>query len=317
MKRLFIGILLCFTFVCRIFAQFDGQFSQYMHNFCIVNPAYTGGQDMMQVTIMQRTQWLGFKGAPIVSLLSADAPFKIGKSEHGAGVQFLSDIFGVFNNQQVNFSYSYKIKFKKNGNSLGLGAHLGFINVICHGDSIHLDKVSSDYHEVNDDAIPSTEVTGIGFDMGLGAQYSTLKWRVGFSALHLNNPKIKLGENVDMRVKPFFMVNGGYDFATKNPNLGFRANLLVATDLTSWTFHASLLADIKEKYWVGLGYRLQDAVSFSFGLKIFEGFKMGYTFDLPNNKFIAKSIGSHEIFASYEFALVREKSKSYKSIRIL
>jgi hypothetical protein len=113
------------------------------------------------------------------------------------------------------------------------------------------------------------------------------------------------------------MLHGGYDFLTSNPNYGLRTNLLIASDFASWTFHASLIMDIKEKFWVGLGYRLQSDVSFMFGMRIFEGFKMGYTFDLPNNKFIGKSAGSHEIFATYEFALIREKSKAYKSLRIL
>jgi type IX secretion system PorP/SprF family membrane protein len=288
-----------------------------MHNLSVINPAYNGEQSMMQVSILQRTQWAGFKHAPVVSMLSVDAPFKIGKTENGAGVQFLSDIFGVFNNQQVNFSYSHKIKIKEN--HLSLGVNLGFVNIICNGDSIaaNLNQFSDEYHKQDDPAIPSTKQEGVSFDIGLGVQYSAKKWRAGFSATHLNTPKVHLGDKIDFTIRPFYMVHGGYDFATSNPNYGLRTNLLVSSDFVSWTFHASLIMDIKDKFWAGIGYRLGSDVSFMFGMKIFEGFKMGYTFDLAANQFISKSASSHEIFASYEFALVREKSKAYKSLRIL
>ncbi|MDR0828577.1 MAG: PorP/SprF family type IX secretion system membrane protein [Prevotellaceae bacterium] len=329
MKKVLIVFLICFTAVCKICAQFDGQYSQYVNNLAVINPANCGAQSMMQVSILQRTQWLGFKGAPIVSMLSVDAPFKIGKSENGAGIQFLSDIFGVFNNQQVNFAYSHRFKIK--GNHLAAGVNLGFVNLICNaGDKnsnnnsgkdstnarlVHL--IESEYHKINDEFIPDDKQSGIGFDLGFGVQYLAQKWRVGFSVAHLNHPKMHLGDKFVFDIKPFYMLHGGYDIATSNPNYGLRANLLVSSDLISWTFHASLIMDIKEKFWAGLGYRLGNDISFMFGMKLFEGFKIGYTFDLPTTQFIAASAGSHEFFASYEFALVREKSKAYKSIRIL
>ncbi|MDR2684143.1 MAG: PorP/SprF family type IX secretion system membrane protein, partial [Prevotellaceae bacterium] len=185
-KKILIGILLCFTFICKVCAQFDGQFSQYMHNLCAINSANCGEQSMMQVTLMQRTQWAGFKGAPIVSMLLADTPFKIGQTEHGAGVQFLSDVFGAFNNQQVNFAYSYKFKIKEN--KLSAGINLGFVNIICNGDTLNKFDDISEYHKSYDPAIPSNKTEGVSFDLGFGMQYLAQKWRTGISAVHLNFP---------------------------------------------------------------------------------------------------------------------------------
>ncbi|MDR3328083.1 MAG: type IX secretion system membrane protein PorP/SprF [Prevotellaceae bacterium] len=315
--RLFVVCIVMLTsFPNSSYSQFDGKFSQYMNNLCLINPAYVGEQSMMQVSIFQRTQWLGMKGAPITSVLSADMPLKIFNSEHGLGIQFVSDIFSVFNNQQANFSYSYKYVFKES--KLNFGATLGFINIICNGDSINISKITeSDYHHPNDPKIPTGKQSGVGFNLGLGAQFLTDNYRVGLSLSHITSPSISLGDQADFKIKPLMQIHGGYDFSTRNPDYKIRTNVLIVSDFTDWTTHFSVILDIKNKFWAGAGYGLQDAVSLMFGIKLFEGFDVGYTFDLPTNKWITNSFGTHEIFATYEFALVREKSKAFKSLRIL
>jgi len=335
MKRVFLGILLSLILVFRASAQFDGLFSNYMYNLCVINPAYTGEQTLMQVSLLQRTQWAGFKGAPITSMLSVDMPFKIGKAQQGAGIQFLSDVFGFFNNQQVNLLYSYKFKIKEG--HLSVGTNMGFLNIICdtgggagsgntesqnNKNGIH--DVESEYHtkSMEDPAVPIGRQSGVGFDLGFGVQYLAKKWRVGLSATHLTSPKINLGPNHQFRIKPFYQLHGGVDIALKNPDFSLTADLLVATDMVVGAINPSLIMNIKSKHWAGVGFRMADnflfnEVALMGGMTIFEGFRLGYTFALPTSSIIAKSFGTHEIFVSYEFALVREKSKAYKSLRIL
>ena len=337
MKRVFLGILLSLILVFRVSAQFDGLFSNYMYNLCVVNPAYTGEQTLMQVSLLQRTQWAGFRGAPITSMLSVDMPFKIGKTQQGAGIQFLSDVFGFFNNQQANLLYSCKFKIKEG--HLSVGTNLGFLNVICdvdrgktgEKDSIKyetINNVESEYHTKYEDdfAVPIGRQSGVGFDLGFGIQYLAKNWRVGLSATHLTSPKISLGDKAIFSIKPFFQLHGGVDIALKNPDLSLTADLLVVTDLAVGAINASLRMDIKSKYWAGVGFRTADNVSFNEitlmgGIKILDGLRLGYTFALPTSSIMfssaTRNFGTHEIFASYEFALVREKSRAFKSLRIL
>ena len=338
MKRVCLGILLSIILIFRASAQFDGLFSNYMYNLCVVNPAYTGEQTLMQVSLLQRTQWAGFKGAPITSLLSVDMPFKIGKAKQGAGVQFLSDVFGFFNNQQVNLLYSYKFKIKEG--HLSVGTNMGFVNIICDpsgkkgkenqgnsgGTEEGVKDVGSEYHSQHDPAVPDTKQSGVGFDLGFGLQYLAKKWRVGLSATHLTSPKINLGDKNQFKIKPFFQLHGGVDIALKNPNLSLTADLLVVTDMVVGAINASLRMDIKEKYWAGVGIRMADNMLFNEvalmgGIKILDGLRLGYTFALPTSSIMfssaTRNFGTHEVFASYEFALVREKSKAFKSLRIL
>ncbi|HPD28143.1 MAG TPA: type IX secretion system membrane protein PorP/SprF, partial [Paludibacteraceae bacterium] len=86
----------------------------------------------------------------------------------------------------------------------------------------------------------------------------------------------------------------------------------------TWQMNVNLLLDYKEKYWGGLSYRIQDAVSFILGIKVLNGLSIGYAYDLPASKIITASHGSHELFLSYEFGLsFGKKDKKYKSVRIL
>ncbi len=45
-------------------AQQDPQYTQYMYNTEVVNPAYAGSRDALSFGLLYRTQWVGLDGAP-------------------------------------------------------------------------------------------------------------------------------------------------------------------------------------------------------------------------------------------------------------
>jgi type IX secretion system PorP/SprF family membrane protein len=285
-----------------------------MYNHAMVNPAAAGECELMQTSLLQRLQWIGVKNAPVTTVVSAHTPMTIGATQHGIGIGLLSDVFGIFANQQINFQYAYRRKFDEG--VLSVGTNVGFVNIICYGDSVHM--VESEYHSENDILLPMGTQSGVKFDMGLGAQYTAERWHTGLAISHLLAPKVELGERASFKIRQYMVAYGGYDFGFVDPNFKLKTSLLWASDFRSWTFHGALILNYKEKFWGGLGYRLEDAVSVMLGMEIFKGFNMGYTFDLPTNVYLVNSFGSHEFFISYEFSfLVRKKDRSYKSIRIL
>ena len=269
---------------------------------------------MMQIFGLQRLQWISIDNAPRTTYFSAHAPFRIGKTQHGAGVQFVNDIFGIFSNQQINLQYAYKLKLGEG--TLSIGANIGVSNIKFKGDSVHL--VESDYFSpAKDPLIPDNEVSGVGFDCGLGIYYSTAKWFVGISALHLPEATINLGDVGEFFMTRLYTASGGYDFRLKNPDYTIKTAALIITDFVSWNPSATVLLDYKGKYWGGLGARL-DAISFLLGIKVLNGLSIGYAYDLPINKIITASHGSHELFLAYEFSLaLNKKGNKHKSVRIL
>lgn len=114
MKKIGLGIvaLLSVGFT-SLFGQQKAQFSQFMVNPFLVNPALSGAEDFIDVKLGYRQQWVGFgegensTAAPKTMYLSGHMP--IGKPHlaqthpgdlhnwHGAGVLLYRDNLGLFN----------------------------------------------------------------------------------------------------------------------------------------------------------------------------------------------------------------------------
>ena len=314
LKKILFIVLFSLFAIQYTSAQFDGIYSQYMHIKHFYNPAAIGEQELMKMMVAQRLDWIGIKNAPKTTLFTVNTPFKIGKTHHAAGIQFVNDMFGVFANQQINAQYAYKFKFDYG--TLSIGANVGVLNLICYGDSIKM--VESDYHTENDPAIPQGTQSGVGFDLSAGVYFSNATWFTGISILHAPGPNIKLGDKYDFKINQAMTAVGGYNIKMPNPDYQLKPSALLYTDFISWQAQISLLLDYKNKFWGGLAYSIQDAVSFSFGMKIIDGLQFGYCFDLPASSMIQATHGSHELFLSYDFNIFKPKyNQKHKSIRLL
>lgn len=314
LKKLLLITLISLFAIQYTAAQFDGIYSQYMHIKHFYNPAAVGEQELMRIMVAQRLDWIGIKNAPKTTLFTVNTPFKIGKTHHAAGIQFINDMFGVFANQQINAQYTYKFKFQYG--TLSVGANIGVLNLICYGDSIKM--VESDYHTENDPAIPQGTQSGIGFDLSAGIYFSNAAWFAGVSILHAPGADIKLGDKYDFKINQAMTAVGGYNIKLPNNNYQLKPSALLYTDFVSWQAQISLLLDYKNKYWGGLAYSIQDAVSFSFGAEIIDGLQLGYCFDLPTSSMIRATHGSHELYLSYDFNIFKPKyNQKHKSIRLL
>ncbi len=313
LKCLAIGVLLSSPVL--VFAQFDAQVTQFMFNVQGYNPAAIGEQQMMKIFGMQRLQWVGIKNAPSTTDFLVEAPFQIKNTHHAVGIHFQNDAFGLFVNQRVGFMYAYKQKIGEG--FLSIGTSLGFTNMTIKGDSAYIPSGGS-YHNQNDLEIPKSKQSDIGFDMDLGIYYSHPDFDVSFSILHLTKPTIEWGENSEFYLSRTYLVSGGYKFKLPNPNYTIKPSLLVKTDFISWQMDVNLTMEYKTKFWWGLSYRIQDAVSVLAGLRVLNGLRIGYSYDLPTSKIIKASSGSHELFLSYEFKLnIEKKNSKYKSVRFL
>lgn len=319
-KRLLIIITLVvieeFLAVSGVFAQFDGRYSQYMYLKTFYNPAAVGEQQLSKVIAAQRLDWIGIKNAPRTTFFSANTPFSIRKTHHGGGIQFINDMFGIFSNQQIGLQYAYKFKFDYG--DLSVGANLGVINIICYGDSVKM--VESEYHsEANGDpAIPTGTQSGVGFDFGLGIYFSNSRWYSGVALSHLPGCNVKLGDRYSFRIRQFLSAMGGYNFKIPDTQIEIKPSGIFYTDFASWQVQLSMLAQYKERYWGGLAYSYQNAVSIILGAEVYNGLNLGYSYDIPASTFIRQTHGSHEIFLSYEFNLfMTKKNNKHKCIRLL
>ena len=315
MKR-YIVLLLGLIAVVTARAQFDPQMGQYMYMPTAYNPAAVGEGDLLKVAGMHRMQYVDITNAPMSTWFTFCSPFVIGKTCHGAGVRFLNDRFGLFTNQAFYAQYAYRQKLGKG--YLSVGVDLGFVNVGFRGDSVNLKEMEDEYHDADDDAIPQGSKSGMKFDMALGIWYSTPVWWVGASYNHLTRPKVDWDDYSDVKLVGTMYVTGGYHFRLKNNREWMLTpSAMVMSDFVSWDVNLTL-SDYKDRYRWGLGYRIDGSVNILLGVDIIAGLQLGYSCELPTNKLMLESYGSHELYLSYGFDILKPKrTNKYKSIRYL
>ena len=75
MKKIILYIIITFClFTVDGIAQQDPQYTQYMYNMNVVNPAYAGSRETLSIGLLGRRQWTGLNGAPETFTASLHAP---------------------------------------------------------------------------------------------------------------------------------------------------------------------------------------------------------------------------------------------------
>ena len=105
MKKLTLLVLLLVV-LCAEYAsaQQDPQYTQYMYNMNVVNPAYAGSKEGLSVTALYRNQWSGFDGAPVTFTFSAHSPIS---DKIGLGLSAIKDELGPVSETNVFADFSY------------------------------------------------------------------------------------------------------------------------------------------------------------------------------------------------------------------
>jgi len=319
-----ITLLLLFLLfqIARVSAQYDAQLSQYMFSPGTFNPAVAGRSSDMSFSLVNRQQWVGIENAPSTFILNASMPFSFNNQKSGLGLVVYKESIGLFSTQLIQLQYAYKKKIKSGILSLGLQG--GILQENFNADGIHIP--TSDYHSSSDESIPTGSLKGTIPDFSLGLWYDNNKYYAGFSVSHIFETSIKLKAGTDateensyktIASRTYYLTNG-YNIALSNPLYTVQPSLLLKTDLTAWQLDLSGKVLYKNRFWGGLGWRLQDAVIVMAGIRLSQGLSIGYSYDISTSAVAGFSGGSHEFVLGYTKKIgTATVSKKQKSVRIL
>lgn len=302
-------ILISFTLVT--FGQADPQYTNNMYYKLGVNPGFAGTGEAINGIMINRYQW---SGRNKIAVFSADAAINaFGRSE-GIGISVLSDKLGFYDNTWVALSLAHKVTTSIG--TLGLGISPGVVNFNINGEwEIPQDAIYT--QPGSDPAIPQAEASQVTFDVGFGAFLYTNNYYAGFSVTHLNQGAVMYDEIAsDFLVRHYYLM-GGYNIKLSDPLFELWPSFLVKTDLASVQFDINANIVYNEKIWGGISYRHQDAVALLLGMELFNGMRVGYSFDFTTSAISRSAFGSHEVFISYSLDLERNRNQKYKSIRFL
>lgn len=315
-------ILLFFVLICNsvgisLWAQSDMTMSQNAAVPSLLNPGSAGRTGTYQAVGAFKKQWVGIKGAPQSSFLGVNGEVAFLKNFHGVGAIVTHDVGGALTTMNIAADYSFHIELDKG--LLGLGLRVGVLNAAFKVSDLSttVDGLEDDYHQSSDPLLQGSDESATAFDAGLGAFFQTPKSYLGLSLLHLSVPKMELNSGAVIKRRPLMNLCAGRKLR-EDASLGIEARANLLTDFSSTEIDVSLLANLKSKVTVGVGYRLQDAVFFQVGANLSSALYVGYDYDLCVTDFSSRTSGSHEIVLAYTFSIdVERRNKRYKSVRIL
>lgn len=290
-------------FALKSFAQQDAMVSQYIFNGLFLNPAYGGTHPYFSTSLLYRTQWTSFAGAPKTGLFEIDGP--VSKDKMGVGCIISHDKIGVTEQTDFFGTYSYKIQVGKNKLSFGLRA----------GISDYRAKLTTlTYWEADDEVFASDISSSIIPKFGYGMYYYSEKYYAGFAIPTLiaydKDYKFSMDVERSSYLRRHYYLNGGYVF-TLNEFFKLKPSMLI-----KYVPNAPLQGDItanimyKDMIWFGLSYRTKNAVVLMAEYQTNNRIRIGYAFDYTTSKLREYSNGTHEIIIAYDLGKEIVKTKT-------
>jgi type IX secretion system PorP/SprF family membrane protein len=309
MRRIFYFILLLIA-TGRASAQIEPQYSQYMYNKQLFNPAFAGSADAVQFNGLFRTQYVGLATkATETEYIGFNMPIYAISS--GVGLSATNDNIGYLRTTSVNIDYNYRKKFSFG--SLGIGLNVGIIQTALQGAMLRTPTGTYTGGQViqNDPDVPATTVNGVAPDFGLGIYLNNDRYFAGVAVDHIYS--IVNMKNVSVNYARDLLIMGGYDFQAGR-NFSVMPSLLLKTDFKQVQTDLSLTMKIHYNILTGIALRGYDATSLDAvilyaGVQI-KAFRLVYSYDINTSYLNGFNTGTHEISVAYDLKLSKKAPKT-------
>jgi len=297
MKRIKLFLVLSLVLLSiNFYGQQDPQYTQYMYNINVLNPAYAGSKQTLSIGVLGRTQWTGIDGAPKTLTFSAHAP--VGE-KLGLGVSIISDKIGPLKEQNLFADFSYTINTSEEGKlAFGLKAGFTFHNL----DALALTSIDPNdptYLDFDNRVLPN---------FGAGAFYYTNKFYVGLSLPNVLETKHfeKSNSVTSASEKMHYFLTSGYVFDASE-NLKFKPSVMLkAAPGIPLSVDVSANFLINEKFELGASYRLDDSIGGLASFLVTNDLRIGYAYDYTTTNLGDLNSGSHEVFLLWDVDLSRD-----------
>ncbi|WP_181306728.1 type IX secretion system membrane protein PorP/SprF [Rufibacter sp. XAAS-G3-1] len=282
------------------FGQQDPQFTQYMFNGLLLNPAYAGSKGFSSVSGSHRSQWTGLEGAPVSQTLSFDGNLN---RKLAAGFLITNDRLGAQRFTEVSFNSAVRITLSPR-TKLAVGISLGATQQT-------LDGTKLDPAERDDVAIPMGIERAVKPSARVGAYLYSNRFYTGLSVGNV----VFFQDGLPTDPKPhLFLTSGGvFDLSR---TVKFRPSILLKEDFkgpAALDLNTFLL--FHEQIWLGTSFRttlnifnnrefatatrLGNALAVLLELHPSPLMRIGYSYDFSLNQL--RSYSSHEISLGYNF----------------
>lgn len=302
----------------EVVAQQKPQFTQYILNNYIANPALTGIENYIDVKASHREQWKGMEGAPVTNYFSLHFP--LGKKDdksnatsfnmtgtgmyvhnyredyiasephHGLGFIFLDDKAGQLKQTSGSITYAYHLGLSSRVNiSLGIG--VGFLKTGLNNGNLKPEATI-------DPALAAAQNAKISPDLNFGVWLYDYNYFIGVSVQQLLAQKTAINANngfTGRKTVPHYFATAGYKFWLTD-NISAMPSVMAKIAIpapVSLDFNAKFA--FKDKFWMGGSYRSANVFSGMLGFNISSLLHISYAYDFTRSQLNTVSNGTQEI----------------------
>jgi len=297
MKKLSIIAVLLLAF--QMHGQQDPQYTQYMYNMNIINPAYAGSRENLSFGLLYRTQWAEIDGAPQTGTFFGHSP--IGNNL-GLGLSVIADQIGPVKETNVYADISYTLKLG-GGHNLAFGVKAG---ATFHDIGLNtLDVIDQNDPFFDENINETTPNIGAGFFYYTDKYYLSLSVPNLLSSVHLDANGFKIGSETQ-----HYFLTGGYVFDL-SPNTELKPSFMVKSSFDAPTsFDVNVNARFYKKFEIGASYRLDDSFSGLINFALTPSLRIGYAYDAVSSDIKAYAPASHEVMLLFDLNFPKRVSRS-------
>ncbi|HEX8022756.1 type IX secretion system membrane protein PorP/SprF [Mucilaginibacter sp.] len=300
-------------------AQQRPQYTQYVFNNYLLNPALSGIENYTDVKLGYRSQWTGLDGAPVTSYFSVNAPignrflqgdatafpaggglnpssrsytqnYMAAEPHHGVGLTVVSDKTGPITQTNIDATYAYHLGLTETLN-LAVGVSAGVSHNI-------IDKSKLTYVDQNDPTINSIAGSQWKPDLGIGVWAYSSNYFFGASVQQILPQNLYVTTSttaVQNKTVPHYFVTGGVKLFVSDDITLMPSALLKFIAPVPVTFDVNMKMSFRDKFWIGGSYRRNDSYAALVGFNLNSLINVGYSYDFTTSALNTVSHGSHEI----------------------
>ncbi|QKJ29076.1 type IX secretion system membrane protein PorP/SprF [Mucilaginibacter mali] len=300
-------------------AQQRPQYTQYVFNSFLLNPAVSGIENYVDLKAGYRSQWTGLDGAPVTSYITINGPigrnfvqgdatampgdganpysrsytqdYMASEPHHGVGFSLVSDKTGPITQTNMDLSYAYHLGLTSNLN-LAVGVSAGVNHIGLNLAEITVADTQPDPVIVNGNASQWKP------DLSAGIWAYSGNYFMGVSVQQLlkQNLYFNTTSNVTQsQTVPHYFFTAGVKVPMGDDVALLPSVLVKVIQPVPTTFDVNLKMAFRDIFWIGGSYRKDDSFGALAGFNISSTINVGYSYDLTTSALKTVSNGTHEI----------------------
>jgi len=290
MKKLFLILTLIVGLLQIGMAQQQYVQTNYLLNNYYYNPAIAGSKDVQVANLSYRNQWTGFEEAPVTVMGNFYGSVK-NEGKMGYGATIFTDRTGLTQTTGVYLNYAHHFKLTDK-TKFGLGIEPGFLQY-------RVRLYDARLADQGDAVLTGNILSANAFDFNAGFHLYSDRYFIMASIQNLLGEQISFTTYNASLTKHYTLI-GGYNLETKSRKFEVQPSLMLRF-VSPLPAQVSMMlkTTYRQKCWIGMAWRSDDAVSVSVGYNLKERLKLGYAYDYSISGLSQYQGGSHEMVLSF------------------